>query len=477
MRRSMKRVNNSPKSILTVPINKYVLKLIENRFNGKRTLNFNGKTLKKDNVVYLCFLLTKLQVSEEKNGHSAFALYSKLLKTNFLYDYKKYLVFLEKENIIICHETHDTNSSLSRVYSITDFSSSIPKPKNFSSEVVRYLITNNIILKKINIENSAPLSDFVLQRNKYCQETRNHLVKNFNEYLEIDINGAYSHISNQSRIKYYKNSLTIEEFYSKKWKYSIKKETDNRLHTIITRINKKLLKFITYKNNRLGEIDIKTSQPLFLFISLNSIFNTTKDNELKTFLNNKLGGGLLNKLIEKGIDKDELKEFGKIILEGDLYNYLITKIKIRKNANGKYFYTCYDKVTEKSKIEIFESKRKLMKRATLRAMYEGKGEIVDDIHEIFPSIKTVINLINKEEGLSETNNNLSNVLQNLEAYIVLDLIAKDISEKFKEIPLFSKHDSLITYNNSIEKVKAFMTTKFKEYTGIDGSSVLVSESW
>ena len=60
---------------------------------------------------------------------------------------------------------------------------------------------------------------------------------------------------------------------------------------------------------------------------------------------------------------------------------------------------------------------------------------------------------------------------------MLDLIAKDISEKFKEIPLFSKHDSLITYNNSIEKVKVFMTTKFKEYTGIDGSSVLVSESW
>lgn len=72
---------------------------------------------------------------------------------------------------------------------------------------------------------------------------------------------------------------------------------------------------------------------------------------------------------------------------------------------------------------------------------------------------------------------MSNVLQNLEAYIVLDLIAKDVSDKFKEIPLLSKHDSLITYANSIEEVKEFMTTKFKEYTGIDGRSVLVCESW
>ena len=118
-----------------------------------------------------------------------------------------------------------------------------------------------------------------------------------------------------------------------------------------------------------------------------------------------------------------------------------------------------------------------MKTATLRAMYGGKGEIVNDIREMFPSIKIIINLINKEEGLSETKNNLSNILQNLEAYIVLDLMAKDIRNRFKEIPLFSKHDSLITYNNSIEEVKAFMQIKFKEYTGINGSSVFVCESW
>ena len=118
-----------------------------------------------------------------------------------------------------------------------------------------------------------------------------------------------------------------------------------------------------------------------------------------------------------------------------------------------------------------------MKKATLRAMYRGQGEIVNDIHKMFPSIKIIINLINNEEGLTKTKNHLSNVLQNLEAYIVLDLIAKDVSDKFKEIPLLSKHDSLITYDESIEKVKAFMTTKFKEYTGIDGSSVLASESW
>jgi hypothetical protein len=477
MRKKMTKLNNSTKPQFTVPINKYVLKLIEDRFNGKHILNFNGKNLKKDNVVYLCFLLTKLQVRAVKNGGSAFTLYSKSLKTNFIYDYKKYLVFLEKENILLCHKEHNTFSGLSRIYSIDDFSSSLPVSQNVSIKVVRYLITNNIILKKINFENSSPLIKETLQKNKYCEETRNHLVKSFNEYLEIDTDGAYSQISNQRVVKYSKNSLTIEEFYGKKWRYSIKKETDNRLHTIITRINKSLLKFVTYKNNRLGEIDIKTSQPLFLFIVLNSIFNTTVNSKLKTFLKDKLGKDLQKKLIENGIDKEELKEFGKIILEGDLYKYLITKIEIQKNSHGKYYYKKYDKKRKTHITVQFKSKRELMKKATLRAMYGGRGDIVNDIHKIFPSIKIIINLINNEKGLSTTKNHLSNVLQNLEAYIVLDLIAKDVSDKFKEIPLLSKHDSLITYANSIEEVKEFMTTKFKEYTGIDGRSVLVCESW
>ena len=470
-------INKITKPQFKVPINEYVLKLIEEKFNGKPTLKFNGKNLKKDSVVYLCFLLTKHQAKTEIDGNSAFPLYSKLLKTDFVYDYKQYLVFLEKENILCFHTEHDTFSGLSRIYSISDFSRGLPVSLNVTIKIVRYPITDNIILKKVNIEKSLTLSEYHLRRNKYCEETRNHLVRNFNEYLEIDIDSAYLQISNQDVVKHYKNSSTIEEFNSKKWKYSIKKETDNRLHTVITRMNKNLLKFVTYKNERLGEIDIKTSQPLFLFIALNSIFNTTVNSKLKTFLKNKLGEGLQKKLIENGIDKEELKEFGKIILEGDLYNYLITKIEIQKNSNNKYYYKYFDEKLGRNRTVEFASKRELMKTATLRAMYGGKGEIVNDIHEMFPSIKIIINLINKEEGLSETKNNLSNILQNLEAYIVLDLMAKDISNKFKEIPLFSKHDSLITYNNSIEEVKAFMQTKFKEYTGIDGDSVLVCESW
>jgi hypothetical protein len=449
----------------TIPIRKGVLTFIEEILKGENTIVYKNKKLKKELIIYLIFYIVDLTEEEGYGTH----LNTKILKKKFLDDYKPYLSFLEDKGLIILARKGAAGGSssfygLDKIYYY------------FEKIMIKYEITDTFLLKKIN-PNDTGLSKYYNEKNLYCIETRKHLVKHFDDNLEIDVEGATKEIYSLDEAKYDANFHTIHEYDTKLWNYSIKKKTDNRLHTIISRTNKKLLKHITYKRQKLGEIDIKTSQPLFLFIALNSIFNTTVNSKLKTFLKNKLGEGLQKKLIENGIDKEELKEFGKIILEGDLYNYLITKIEIRKNSNNKYCYECFDGELGRNRTVEFENKRELMKTATLRAMYGGKGEIVNDIREMFPSIKIIINLINKEEGLSETKNNLSNILQNLEAYIVLDLIAKDISNRFKEIPLFSKHDSLITYNSSIEEVKAFMQTKFKDYTGIDGGSVLVCESW
>ena len=55
----------------------------------------------------------------------------------------------------------------------------------------------------------------------------------------------------------------------------------------------------------------------------------------------------------------------------------------------------------------------------------------------------------------------------------MDLIAKDISVKHKDIPLFSKHDSLITYESSINEVRDFTQKQFKIYTGINATHSFV----
>ena len=50
----------------------------------------------------------------------------------------------------------------------------------------------------------------------------------------------------------------ILEYDKKDWKYSINPNSDNRLHTNLTRTNKELRKCLYYKEDRLSAVDIRT---------------------------------------------------------------------------------------------------------------------------------------------------------------------------------------------------------------------------
>jgi hypothetical protein len=179
---------------------------------------------------------------------------------------------------------------------------------------------------------------------------------------------------------------------------------------------------------------------------------------------------LIEKIKIKGIDFEELENFRDILLNKDLYTYLGENVKTKKLSDNRYYYL--DKSQPQFKRIYFDSKRDLMKNVMMRSLYKGKGDEVTQVKQLFKSIFGIADVINKHEKLSESNNNLSNVLQNIEAHIVLDLIAKNISKKLKNIPLFSKHDSLITYKSSIVEVRDYAQIQFLCYTGVDSKNIL-----
>jgi hypothetical protein len=293
----------------------------------------------------------------------------------------------------------------------------------------------------------------------------------------MDIDGATNEVSTFKARKYGVNIRRVHEYEAKKWRYQINPLTDNRLHTNITWTNNKLLKYLTYKNKKLSEVDVKTSQPLLMYVILKNIFDDSMNNESTIFLEKKLGVELLGKIKSNGIDFEELDNFGDVILNKDLYNYLVGRIEIKKNSNNRYYYTSYEKKKEneeaEQKHEFFDSKRDLIKSCMMRALYNGIGPEITSIKKQFKSIFNVADLINKHKKISDSKSNLSHVLQSFEAHVLLDLIAKDISVKYKDIPLFSKHDSLITYKSSIDEVRDFTQKQFEVYTGINATNSFV----
>ena len=459
MRRSMTRVKE-----FTFPIKKGVLSLINEKFEGKKVLHYKGNNLKKEYVIYLIYYIVK-ETDEEVN---AVDLSSKILRKNFIDKYKPYLSYLEDIGLIFLASQYLVGSH-PNMYGVTNDYYRLEKG------YIKFKINDVILLKKVNSGNKQ-FNKVQLSKKRYCEKVRYHLVKSFNSNLEMDIEGATNEVSTFDKKNYEVNIRMVHEYDTKAWKYSIKKETDNRLHTNITGTNNKLLKYITYKNKKLSEVDIKTSQPLLMYVILKNIFDDSLNNESTIFLEKKLGVELLGKIKSNGIDFEELDNFGDVILNKDLYNYLVSRVKIKKD-NNEYYYYYYEKKKNNDesnkKYEYFDSKRDLIKSCVMRALYRGKGDEITLIKNQFKSIFNVADLINKHKKISESKSNLSHVLQSFEAHVLLDLIAKDISVKYKDIPLFSKHDSLITYKSLIGKVRDFTQKQFEVYTGINATHSFV----
>lgn len=460
MRRSMTKVKE-----FTFPIKKGVWSLINGKFEGKNVLNYKGNNLKKEYVIYLIYYIVK-ETDEEVN---AIDLSSKILRKNFIDKYKPYLSYLEDIGLIFLASQYLVGSH-PNMYGVTNDYYRLEKG------YIKFKINDVILLKKVNSGNKE-YNNIITKKKRYCERVRYHLVKSFNSNLEMDIDGATNEVSTFDKKNYEVNIRMVHEYDTKAWKYSIKKETDNRLHTNITGTNNKLLKYITYKNKKLSEVDVKTSQPLLMYVILKNIFDDSLNNESTIFLEKKLGPELLEKIKSNGIDFEELNNFGDVILNKDLYNYLVSRVEIKKDSNIRYYYTSYEKKKEndeaEEKYEYFDSKRDLIKKCVMRALYRGKGDEITSIKKQFKSIFNVADLINKHDKLSDSKGNLSHILQSFEAYVLLDLIAKDISIKYKDIPLFSKHDSLITYESSINEIRDFTKKQFEVYTGIDATRCFV----
>jgi len=475
---------------LNIPIRKSFLDIIDNHFNKQKKINYKEGTLMKVNVVYLIFLLRNLQYSYRKKG-SCFPIHTPTLQKTFLKKHKHYLLFLEDCDILINVVEGYIVGKQSKLYSLKGIS---PSKKDIL-EGATYFVNDKKIINRIfkldlfSAFGEYTFDDEVLKNMRYCKHVRNHLVKNFDKKMNIDVEQAYTDIGKLNEDEFFKQLRFINQFQYKKWKYSIKTESDNRLQTPLVRLKKNLLEYVRYNNLKLGEIDVQASQPMFLYLVFKSLFFETKETEITKFLNEFLGLELIKKIKKVNISTSDFKLYERLILKEDIYRYFADsdKLKFKTEKVGEdtlYSFKHYKRkktkgVKPQPTIEISSDKRDLVKILFMKVLYGNKRNhpLVITISNEFPTLFNVIDIINEDITIQTTENNLSKLLQNLEAYVVLDLVAKDISKVYKNIPLFSKHDAIITYQKSIVDIKVIAEKSFKTYTNIEKDEVFGSELW
>lgn len=438
----------------TILIPKLLIQDLEEAISiDNRKLN---RGLKVDVAAYFVSLLISISTCYRQidNVGNSIRLSSKRLR-QINYRYSEYLQFLISYGFIIKIKNYSTDNKTCNSYKIGE--------PYIDMELITYVITNKFLLKRFDkngfTESQNDKMNIVL-------ELRPHLISGFNNSLVIDSKSAKQEILlylEDDYNKYRSASQMLLEWENRAWNYSIKPNSDNRLHSTLTRTNKILRKHITYDGVPLGEVDLKTSQPYFLMAILNGILKGDKDYLKDLGVLKVVGEEVLCNLLNLDIDVENVSLFTHMILNRDLYEELTSIIPIDYENNKAFRMVWPDGQYGVPKIrKLYDSERDLMKEIVLEVLNGSvksrKTEVVA-FKKLFPCVDKLLNCLD-QGGVK-----VFNLLSYVEAYCLLDIVAEYITAEYEEIPLLSIHDSLVTIENYLPIIKREMEYVLENITG------------
>lgn len=242
--------------------------------------------------------------------------------------------------------------------------------------------------------------------------------------LEIDRKKAKKYISNHFRGDNgkYNSAFCSINLFNNEMKFISVDNTSNRLHCNLTNINAKLRQFLTVDEERLAQVDISNSQPLFLGMVM-------KNNTM--------------------VDSVELDKYVGLVCSGQFYEFLAKKMP------GKPLNLKDEEVKKKFKKSIFSGVLFDENRVKL-----SKWELL--FQKEFPTIFAAV-----REIKAENYNVMAIMLQKMESTFIFNAVAVIDREIGKgKAPLLTIHDSIVSTPEYIDMVQQIMEHLFEEEFGL-----------
>jgi hypothetical protein len=359
----------------------------------KKIIQFRDSKIKSS---YLIDIVHTLMLKYYFKQENKFVINAQVLKEKYGYQYKLYIDWLIENEIIILKKNYKAGVS-SRIYGLN--------PLVFKGQIKRFNNSDKFLLKKFKrriFDTTDPIDDV---KSSIDVQVRQKLISDlFSVTIDVERSIFYLDLlKNEDRDNYNRNIYSIESINSKHLFYHF--DNYGRLHTNFT-----ILKSFIRKNcleidgESTGEIDIKNSQPLFLW-----------------------------KLIHQHdlwwVDKEEVNFFKNLTLSGNFYEY-------------------WGKILE-------EKNRKLVKQMTYKVLFglnrhNSKADI--SFSQIFPTIHKFIKFYKKECGGYKV---LAHDLQKAESNLIFNNIIKKINLIYPDIKLITIHDSIIyqkKWHNEVKQI-------------------------
>lgn len=376
-----------------IPSYSLIKKNLENKSNSRQFLpqclhsiledkNFiyKGQKLK---VSYLIDITHSLILKYYFKKENRFHLLATILKEKYGYLYNYYIDYLVEKKIILLISKHQKGKS-ARVYAISE--------SVLRGQITRYGNFDRTLLKKYKAKISQ-IEENNIESSLIDVDIKIKLVNDlFRVEIQFDRSVFYlDGLKNEDTDIYNRNRYSVECINDKHIFYHF--DNYGRLHTNFT-----ILKSFIRKNcllidgDETCERDLSNSQPLFL-------------------------SKIIHESGTKWVNEDEFELFKNLTINGNFYQYLIDRSKI------------------KSKSEI--------KKITYKVLFgrNSKNSKSDKIFSsLFPTIHNFIKLYKNDYGDYRI---LSHDLQKMESNLIFNKIIRNIINDYPNIPIVTVHDSII----------------------------------
>lgn len=355
-------------------------------------VEYKNKKLKSDYLIDFIHSLVHKYYFKKINEYN---LHSKFLKKKYGSNYALYKDYLLDKGLIILKRNYRVNKN-AKIYKL--------EPDILKSDFSRHYNIDKFLIKKYKKRRTElELSD--CECNNIDKLIKSKLI---NDLYKIDL-----HISDAndiiSKVKdkdiYNKNKYSIECLEKNNIFYNF--DIYGRFHTNFTTLKSEIRKNCLYfGNEKLVELDINNSQPLF-FAKLLYETNTNL------------------------VDVFEFDNYKNLVTKGDFYQYLMDN---SKTIIGK------------------EIDRKTAKSYTYKVLF-GRNYITSYADKLFQSLFPTIYIFIKDYKYREKDYRIiSHELQKNESNLIFNKVVKNIFNEYPNIPIITIHDSIMFPESYYEKI-------------------------
>ncbi|MBF8457139.1 hypothetical protein IV494_08075 [Kaistella sp. G5-32] len=421
--------------------------------------NFRGEI-----ALYFLSLISSVPArKKDANYFKGFVPLSSKIMEKIKYNYKDYWDYFLSIGIIekLNYSTNQKKSNSFR-YNYKNIKMQGSDYLNFETFDFSKLKENTLKYNSINLE---------------AQTTCRHLLEWFDHGLHLDFPQFLNESSKNFKINKFDDPRDSEnklmearsfyysgyDFHLQNWRATRNIESDNRLHTNLTNLDKDIRKYVRYQGEEIKSLDIKNSQPYFLILFIEETLNYSKEGKyknerLEVIMRNIYGNKstMFERLSQCANNELFMKEFEVIkgsILSGQYYEFLGNVFEdtlpsyIDTNGIEIYQDKFFCKNSGKLKTLRFSGKRNLMKKVSMQLLYtplSKPSKYYEAFKTKFPMMCKFMEILKTSSEEIDSYKKFPKLLQHFEADCVLDFVTKKISVKHPEMPLFTIHDSIAT---------------------------------